>query len=412
MAYLALFSAANDAGRVGEDSSIAGGDHGRTGRYVPRGDSNPATAAIGLNFLHWGGTIQENKANLPAALSRCKDLMMQYSSSLSYTCNLYLPEGGSSIFFSTGDFRMSSEFMLYLDLPIAFTHRTEGFMATINIIGSNNAIVADERIGFLLAVGSSTFTLDVSFTNFSISSFAGTSLKDCRNVRIERCLFHQNIVKANTDPVIYFDDAGRTSGGAVRIATADPQVSSNVLINASTFSSNAASSGGAISIVGQVSTEIVGSVFLNNSAVGAWGYTGSGGAVFFKNIEFYLSHIESCDFFQNSATIGGAISSTTEIIVETSNFEFNKGILGGSISIRSWGMAMIYESNFVSNYAVWGGAVDALLVGLAMIGCTFTDNIAASDGGAVTLLATTIPSPSLPSLLTETVYGKLRHRYT
>ena len=142
-------------------------------------------------------------------------------------------------------------------------------------------------------------------------------------------------------------------------------------------------------------TLITDSYFANNT--GSWG--GAISSLGYMNTEPYTLTVKNTKFEGNNATFGGAIFvESSNLVVDNSTFENNKGVgvgssgtsntQGGAIVVFPQGAsAEITDSTFIANSANVGGAVSLAGVdGDSLIdNCTFTDNVASSEGGAVYL---------------------------
>ena len=133
-------------------------------------------------------------------------------------------------------------------------------------------------------------------------------------------------------------------------------------------------SGGAI-YTHSSDTELEGILFERNMA-------GSGGAI---NSGDMIMHIDTCDFYNNTATFGGAvIFMGTDIVFNgTNNFKWNLAGTGGTVSVSSANVIFSGENNFSNNNISSGSGSLTLSLSNGFIcgNLTFHRNYAFVGGG-------------------------------
>jgi predicted outer membrane repeat protein len=217
---------------------------------------------------------------------------------------------------------------------------------------------SNESGGAIYVNGGSLTILDSNISNNSSDSYGGAIYGHYNlNIEVANSTFTSNSaydggaisgsVTANSST---FTSNSAYDGGAI---------SGSVTANSSTFTSNSASDGGAIS--GSVTANS--STFTSNSA--SWG-----GAIYGSVTA------NSSTFTSNSAAYdGGAISGS--VTAENSIFTSNSAGSGGAIS----GSVTAENSIFTSNSAAGsGGAISGSVTANSS---TFTSNSAAGSGGAI-----------------------------
>lgn len=94
-------------------------------------------------------------------------------------------------------------------------------------------------------------------------------------------------------------------------------------------------------------------------------------------------YIENCQFYTNSAAAnGGAILANYAGLIRNCHFEGNVAANGGAVRANTLFSSMLSNCTFVANRTKTGqgGAVENWQ---NIVGCSFSDNVAATDGGAV-----------------------------
>ncbi|MCC7561981.1 MAG: hypothetical protein KO253_04025 [Methanobrevibacter arboriphilus] len=220
--------------------------------------------------------------------------------------------------------------------------------------------------------------------NIQISSPDGT-ITLTGNAYIINSTFINN--KANYGGAIYnqgnititnsnFTNNSANTGGAIHNQ-------GNITITNSNFTNNSANTGGAIhnSIYNGL-VKIYSSIFLNNKAIGEE----MGGGAIFNNYCDIPIIIDSCNFINNSAKLGGgSIISQGSLNILRSKFINNTAIIGGAIapSVGELGyICNIYNSSFINNSALMGGAIFNGMT-LNIFNSNFTNNKANETGGAI-----------------------------
>lgn len=155
----------------------------------------------------------------------------------------------------------------------------------------------------------------------------------------------------------------------------------NMIIKNSNFTNNSANIGGAIYNQNGL-LEIYSSTFLNNKATGE---EGVGGGIY-NNYGGIPIIIDSCSFINNSALIGGSITSYGNLNILRSKFINNTASIGGGAVAAAGGelasICNIYNSSFISNTAPIGGAILNMMT-TSIFNCNFTNNKANETGGAI-----------------------------
>lgn len=122
-------------------------------------------------------------------------------------------------------------------------------------------------------------------------------------------------------------------------------------------------------------------VFANNSTA----Y--NGGAIFKNEGKSTVKFVE-CDFISNSAGDGkyggvGQLSTTVNLEFERCEFFNNSATRGGAIYMNSSANAKFTDCVFTENSATYGGAIANEISTLIVDGCTFSKNNASNQGGAI-----------------------------
>jgi predicted outer membrane repeat protein len=251
----------------------------------------------------------------------------------------------------------------------------------VTIFGSDATLDAGQKGGFFKGDGSKGNTLlrlygitlkrgKVSDSGGAIAVGGGANVKLVAGVEI-----YDSTFESNTGDY----------GGAISVSGVDVVL----IIHNTKFVSNEAVGfyygdfGGAIYINGYL--KIYDSTFKSNTAA-----TSYGGAIYVNQ-----GTAEICDstFESNQAYYGGAISDTSGANVEIhgSTFESNTANKGGAVYVYheqlpslGYSTLEIYNSTFDSNTASYGGAIDARFAVIVEIhDTTLISNIAGLSGGAI-----------------------------
>ena len=107
---------------------------------------------------------------------------------------------------------------------------------------------------------------------------------------------------------------------------------------------------------------------------------GYGGGMF--NESDATTTIRNCTFKNNRASAGGGFFGGAES-VDSCNFVHNQAEYGGAIDIWLSAEVLIKNSNFNENKAMYGGAISGRVVNPQIHSCSFTNNEATEDGGAI-----------------------------
>ncbi|MBR1611664.1 MAG: hypothetical protein IJ672_09345, partial [Methanobrevibacter sp.] len=236
--------------------------------------------------------------------------------------------------------------------------------------------VADYAGAALAWINASSISIDNYYFYNNKAGYSGGALyvgEGSGKCNITNCVFDSNYVDSNGDGEVTSEDIGH--GGAIEWYAGEG------LVENSTFTNNRAYDGGAI-YVGEGANEIniTSSNFTQNWAVTTGGAIG----VVSSNVT-----INASNFYYNNATSGAALymggdGSTNNVY--SSNFIGNKanGGNGGAINwVASSGH--IVDTNFTDNCAYNGGAIyfggDSNYSSVS--NCIFTDNHAIFLGGAI-----------------------------
>ena len=176
---------------------------------------------------------------------------------------------------------------------------------------------------------------------------------------------------------VFTGNSATLAGGAIFNFSGDLSVVNSKLIGNTTGTSEDEGSGAAISHSSGVLT-IDASEFTDNTALGA------GGAIYISSaVEAMISH---STFSTNVANTGGAISKGNGLlIVEDCDFTENQAINGtGGAFYVTGGTTQINASEFTQNVShTNGGAIHSLDGTLTVSATTFTENRAGGHGGAI-----------------------------
>ncbi|WP_405272640.1 hypothetical protein [Methanobrevibacter sp.] len=187
-----------------------------------------------------------------------------------------------------------------------------------------------------------------------------------------------NKVFSTKDSTVTFKNITFKNGYGRYGGTLDAHSGQVIFDNCKFLKSYAAYRGGTIFVDGTASCKITNSYF-TNSKVG----DGSGGAIC---IETY-GEIINCTFEGCSATDnGGAIRITgSSAIIENCTFKGCRASYGGGVQSQGQTNLRIIGSTFVNGNAKYGGAIhiNGNTKQMTIDGCNFINNVASEDGGAI-----------------------------
>lgn len=183
------------------------------------------------------------------------------------------------------------------------------------------------------------------------------------------------VIQGREDTVInikggLFKNNSSKSGGGVLFTNG------KLNITGGTFESNTAKYGGALWIGSKSTATVENATFKNNKTTSSYG-----GAIWGSN-EF---KVKNSTFEKNQAKWGGAIYSQKNMTIEGSTFKENEADKGGALAILDKMKMTVKDSKFIGNSATFAGAIyiRTSTEESTMSGCTFTDNEATAQGGAI-----------------------------
>ncbi len=221
----------------------------------------------------------------------------------------------------------------------AIYHPT-GHLIIENTTFDNNSAIDKGSAGALQNGGANSY-LDITNSTFS-NNYAGHG----------GGIFHQSKNAMNIRGSTFTGNEAESYGGAMYLSTheivkgvASTAVKNDTFITNSTFSENAARSGGSIYLLSNL--EIKNSMFNNNTV------ESTGGAIFVGSDNYHsgIATISNSTFIENSAGNGGAISNNGTLTIYDSIFEKNKA--GAGSAILSHGNVNIYNSVFKNNISTY-----------------------------------------------------------
>ncbi|GAB5417526.1 MAG: hypothetical protein Crog4KO_07980 [Crocinitomicaceae bacterium] len=173
---------------------------------------------------------------------------------------------------------------------------------------------------------------------------------------------------------------GVNEGAGFRITDAS-LIISNMIFDAN---NTGGYNGGGLYVGGASDVQVSASVFSNNVSAnggGIYGTTTSSGSI----------ALDSCDFTNNSGTVGAALNSNgMDVTIFNSVFESNSATSAGGIAMSS-GELSIEKSVFSNNYASFvGGAISVQLSTFNVSNTLFENNVTGTRGGAIISYNTTI----------------------
>ena len=187
-----------------------------------------------------------------------------------------------------------------------------------------------------------------------------------------------NKVFSTKDSTVTFKNITFKNGYGRYGGTLDAHSGQVIFDNCKFLKSYAAYRGGTIFVDGTASCKITNSYF-TNSKVG----DGSGGAICIET----HGEIINCTFEGCSATDnGGAIRITgSSAIIENCTFKGCRASYGGGVQSQGQTNLKIIGSTFVNGNAKYGGAIhiNGNTKQMTIDGCNFINNVASEDGGAI-----------------------------
>eukprot|EP00611_Tribonema_gayanum_P001665 TRINITY_DN1121_c0_g1_i2.p1 TRINITY_DN1121_c0_g1~~TRINITY_DN1121_c0_g1_i2.p1 ORF type:complete len:1342 (+),score=240.10 TRINITY_DN1121_c0_g1_i2:48-4073(+) len=185
-------------------------------------------------------------------------------------------------------------------------------------------------------------------------------------------------------------------GGCIRAAP-----NSKVRIVVCTLSNSTAQYGGAIDTDGEL--HCVRSAFSNNKIVHSFQLAGNGGAI--NGNEGSSVSVIGCNFTGSSTPVqGGAIATESRLNISSSNFNGNNAFQGGSVKAGSKSSVVVQDCTFSDEKAVSdGGAIVSVGGNVTCYSSRFMRNKAGATGGAIAVLGSDGESGGRVSLIDCTV---------
>lgn len=205
---------------------------------------------------------------------------------------------------------------------------------------------------FTIQSGKNVSIQNLTITNGHVTNDNGSAILNNGILTVNRCNFTNNTAEANPG------DLG--SGGAI-------YNSGNLTVSNSIFTGNTANAGGGIFNDNGTLT-VTGSKFIENTA--SW----YGAGIATIGVDGIVT-VTGCKFLENSGR-GIAIDSSMVIVT---NCTFTRNNNSG---IDNQGILAVIDSVFAENKGNDGGAISALGP-ITAIGCTFINNTATQNGGAI-----------------------------
>ena len=132
----------------------------------------------------------------------------------------------------------------------------------------------------------------------------------------------------------------------------------NLTIDASKFSNNFASYGGALYLL---NSQVNSMILITSSNFSDNNSTNSGGAIYFSqmgNLTIYLSHFRNN--FGGALNLFNSQSNSMLTITDCIFRENNSPNISASLYMENYGNTLIQKNNFSNNFAVSGGAIYSL----------------------------------------------------
>ena len=285
---------------------------------------------------------------------------------------------------------------------------------SINIVGTQGTIIDGNGVSSVFMVTSPNVAIkNIKFIN-AVGEKGSCIFALAKNVLVDNCAFdknhalYQGVVSTKydlytgenfkvhncnfTNNEVYQNNRNATSAGALGAYSMNADVY-NCIFDSNVVRSPVSCYGGAIQ-VGLDEPNYYATIrkctFKNNKAVSDIGES-HGGAGCVRNGVIY----EDCEFINNSADMGGALTFHASGRISNCVFKGNKAtsVYGGAIST-----GFLYESmvltiancDFEGNTAPLGGAVQASGLNVNIFDSNFKDNYATDYGGAVNIVATNV----------------------
>lgn len=252
------------------------------------------------------------------------------------------------------------------------------------LLGNNRSVIYND---FALHLTSATVLDGFTITGGNAVS-GGGMYNDYCSPTISNCIFSFNSgtgggmrnsdCSPNVSNCTFSNNTGGTGGGIYN-SNANPTLT-NCTFNSNTSTSNNYSGVGGGAIFNQASSPVINRChFYGNSAT-----TASGGAIYSTGTSLFApSSITDCDFQNNTAIWGGAISHNDQSAVSFTNCLFqNNNATNNAGAMFNVGSVTITRCSFLYNTAtIRAGAMDNLGFSPVISYCTFSGN--SSQSGAV-----------------------------
>ena len=221
--------------------------------------------------------------------------------------------------------------------------------------------------------------------------FEGISFKTSGVNAVGNVYFANNVKGSATFNNCYFSvqSTNTNNGAALRVNAGS---SCTIELNNCKFVGNSGTKGGAFS-----KTNTAANVTFNECDFTSNTATGDGGALLLigaKNVTF-----NKCNFTENKSgknNSGGAAyisDDGADVKFENCNFKANDANSGGSIFITSAAKATFIGCSFDSHDTGAGGAISNKVATLIVDNCSFTNNYATTNGGAILTYGEGLDSP-------------------
>ena len=229
---------------------------------------------------------------------------------------------------------------------------------------SNMSSASGDGGGAIYHASGDLITTECAFESNMAWRFGGALCNTDGEADVIHCTLTDNFTLTDTD--------GTDAGGAIANLT-----DGILTVTGGSFSGNdSADAGGAIANAFNSTLTITGCTLFSNSAA-----VSGGGGLF--NGQSSTADVNDCTFIGNLAFNGGggAVFGDLGTTIRSSDFMDNSAPLGGAISTSSDPDRIIDNCRFFGNVASIGGAVHQH--GGKIVDCVFRHNDALNDGGAV-----------------------------